>query len=313
MVPFNVPCGRCGEKLNGLAQPQCPKCDLELVWDDLLPVEDMHCPHCDYLVYGATRERCTECGAVFAWDDVLGAAQSRRNSLFEHFWTRRPVASLLRTWWLAAMKPRRLWAEFSIHDSPKVAPLLVFMLLQWAVFAYGWDTVARVVDPAINAASRWVYERDWLDRQSLTPQPQSFTYSFRPGTDFLKFTACWYVLTFLSFQAFVQTKARYRIRWRQILRVFVHGTAFVSLATAVWCVAEAAVDASLLVNPGWGRFVARLYNPLGQGTAIVGAVVTWAHIWIGYHCYLKTPRGWGTAAMCLILGHLLTQLLWIYI
>ena len=40
-------------------------------------------------------------------DDVLAASRSRHNPLLEHQWLRRPVRSLVLTWWLAALHPRR--------------------------------------------------------------------------------------------------------------------------------------------------------------------------------------------------------------
>jgi len=313
LIPLDVPCGRCGERLNGLAEPVCPRCGLEFRWSDLLPpVEDMHCRECGYVVYGSTGSRCPECGTGFDWESVTEAARSRQNHLFEHWWTRRPLPSLLRTWWLAALRPDRLWAEHSIHDPPRVLPLLLFLLLQWGVFFGGWYAVAALAGPAINHVSRWGYEHNWLDLRLILPGPIRYTYQFRPPTTFMPFVACWYVATFLSFQVFVLTKRRYRIRWQQILRVLVHSTALASLATALWCLAEVSVDASLLLNPGWQRFAQRLYATLGQVVFVLAVTATWAHIWFGFHRYLRTPRGWGTAALCLVLGNLLARLAELY-
>ena len=277
-----------------------------------MPIEDLRCVQCGYVVYGAGEQRCPECGTRFDWDDVRNAARSRRNHLFEHRWLRSPGPSLLRTWWLAAVHPRRLWEQYAIHDPPKVAPLLVFALLQWAVFAVGWHAVGAAAEPAMNSVSQWLFQNDWFHLRQELDGPLRFTYGFHPRRTFMAFMACWYLATFLSFQMFVLTKRRYRIRWRQILRVFVHATAFASFSMAVWCLAEMAVDACLLFNFDWGPFVRNLYQPLGKAVALVGAVVTWAHVWIGYHYFLKTPRGWGTAAMCLVLGYLLAQLAHIY-
>ena len=42
--------------------------------------------------------------------------------------------------------------------------------------------------------------------------------------------------------------------------------------------------------------------------ALLALAATWAYLWIGYRCYLQIPRGWGSAAMSLVLGFLLARM-----
>ena len=302
-VPFAVPCMRCGADLRGRAEPRCPECEAAFSWDDLL-----RCPHCDYRLWGLTQRRCPECGRSFVWDQVLAAARSRRNTLFEGLWYHDPVPALLRTWWLAALRPSRLWAQFSRFDRPRIAPLLLFVMLQWLVFAYGWPVMGWLADAAMNGLADLLESHQWIDR------PMRFTYLFRPRRGFLPRMALWYLMTFLCFQLLVQSKIRFRIGWRHILRVYVHATAFASLCTALWCVLEMLIDASLFLGPVTrGLVSARTYLRLGQAVFVLGVTVTWAHIWIGYRRHLQVPRAWGSGAMCLLLGYLLAELVMIYV
>ena len=93
----------------------------------------------------------------------------------------------------------------------------------------------------------------------------------------------------------------------------VHATAFAALTTALWCVLEMLADATLFFTPAAGRILTRrLYQQIGQGVFLLGLIVTWAHLWIGYRRHLRMPHGWGLAAAALLLGHLLARLARIY-
>ncbi len=181
------------------------------------------------------------------------------------------------------------------NDPPRVAALVLFMLCQWLVFGYTWFALGSVADPAINGLARY------LDR------PAGFNYAFRLGPRFFETAAAWYVATFVCFQLFVLSKEKFGIRWQQILRVYVHATAFASLCMLVSIVLEILVDLSMVAFPSLRGMPFVVYDRLQRGILLTGVVVTWAHIWIGYHRHLKVPRAWGTSAMCLSLGYLISR------
>jgi hypothetical protein len=339
---------------------------LAFEWDEVVPLRDSRCAECGYQLHGLTEPRCPECGTPFSWDDVLAAARSRQNRLIEH-WRRHPIIrTLLRTWWLAAFRPRKLWAQFSVHDPPKVGPLMVFVLLQWLVFAFGWRAMASVVDPAMNGLARWQFSRQaqaqptnpasageslaagtdgpldadpqveaeaTLDGAEANPssddpatidlagrrqfrgasrRPQRFVYRWRVRRDYLPFAAIWYLGAFGSFQLFIATKRRFRMRWQQILRVFAHATAFASLCTALWCLLEALVDCTwFFITPPPG-VMNEVYLRLWQGMFVLGVGMTWLCLWTGFRCYLKIPYGWAAAPACLLLGYKSAALIMIF-
>jgi len=296
-VAFDVACGRCGEDLRGCVEPSCPRCELTFEWDDVLPLEELRCLHCAYLLIGLQESRCPECGQTFEWPEVLDAARARKSDLFEHQWSHQATRALSRTWWLAAFRPTKLWASHDINDPPRVGPLLAFAIFQWAVFVVSWFAGGEVADLTLNRLARWKQSR------------ANFNYDFRLGENFFYAVATAYLFTFLSFQLFFQTNERYRVRWQQLLRVYVHATAFASLCLLFSVTLEAIVDASVLFIPGF-RVPFPFYDRLQRGVLALGVLITWAHIWCGYHVYLKIPRGWGTAAMCPLVGYLLTKVCW---
>ena len=301
-VSFEVSCGRCGASLTGQAEAQCPLCTLEFDWDDVLPADRMTCPHCGYGVFGLPLPRCPECGGTFKWPDVLAAARTRSGNLFEAQWYTDPLPALLRTWFLAALRPRKLWSLHDVHDPPKLVPLLVLVVLQWVLFNYGWDSLAGLALWGMNRLAT-AYETG-----------QRFTYFSRMGPAFFTHVALWHLLTFLSFFVFVQSRRLYRIRWPHILRVYVHSTVFASCLTLAWIVLEWLIDFSLLcIPPLRSQVPGRLYVIVGQALFVIGLLATWRHIWVGYRDYLKVPRGWGDAALAMLLGYLLATLVGIYL
>jgi endogenous inhibitor of DNA gyrase (YacG/DUF329 family) len=304
--------------LNGVAESRCPQCNVDFEWQAVLPFDDLRCLRCDYQVLGLTSRRCPECGESFEWDAVLNAARTRRSDLFEHRWRTRPVLALLKTLWLATARPRKLWSLHELQLMPKLIPLLFLVVIQWFIFKWGWDVIG------VGA--------DWLMNHLAARMERNvrFTYNFRShfvfslGTqhprvfcDLVQFMLCWQVATFLSLQLFVISNHRYRVRWQQILRVFVHATIFASLCPALWCVLEMLLDATLFVWPDSIRtlrgYIGDPYLWLGRFVFCMGLLATWAHIWIGYRDFLKVPRGWGISALCLVLGYLVTGLVMIYV
>ena len=307
-VPLDVPCLRCGASLRGQAEPRCPNCNTTFDWDEVLPLDELRCLHCDYRLFGLVQRRCPECGRSFTWEEVLPAARSRRNRLFERLWYHDPAGSLLRTWWLAAFRPGRLWAQYSLFDRPKVGPLLVFILLQGLVFAYGWPVMSRLADAGMNGIAGFLNNLGWTGR------PLRFFYVFRASPGFMPFMAAWYLLTFVSLLFFLQADQPFRVSWRHALRVYAHATAFASLCTALACLLEMLLDTLWFTGPAIGRLLTlRVYQLLAQAVFVLGVTVTWAQLWIGYRRHLRSPYGWLLAAVCLFVGHRLAELVMLFV
>jgi hypothetical protein len=302
VLPFELPCSGCGADLAGQQEAQCPECGLEFDWDDVLPADRLRCLHCGYQLSGLTVPRCPECGEPFEWPEVLAAARSRSSDLFENQWRRsRFGLALLRTWLLAAFRPRKLWSLYDVHDPPRVVPLLLFAGLQCLLFARGWHLLALAADSSMN----------WLC-QVFEPRMR-FSYNFWPARDFLPFMGLWLLMGFVSLQVFVQSKRQYHVDWRHILRVYVHATAFGSLLLPVWLLAEWAIDLTLFLIPAIRPVSQLVYLRVGDVLFVLGVLMTWTQLWIGYRRYLKIPRGWGIAALALVLGHALARLVQIYV
>ena len=259
--------------------------------------EEQRCPTCNYVVYGLRQNRCPECGEWFTWEQVRRKAWGAGSDLFEHRWRDQPVVSLLRTWSQAALSPWRVWTVYDRRDPPRVGPLVVLVLLQWLVFAVGWQTAALAVHPLMNGIATLV--------ASSTPARRGFAYFFRPGPEFLVDMAIWYLATFAALQIFFESVGHAGARWKHLLRIYAHATLFASVCMALWCVLEAVVDASLFFRAT--RLGARTYLRLGQGVFCVGLIVTWAHIWLGYRRYLKMPHGWAIAALSIWVGSLFVE------
>ncbi len=301
-VTFAVACGRCGADLAGAQEPRCPSCRLEFDWVDVLPVERMRCPTCGYGVYGLPTPRCPECGEGFDWDEVLAVARDRPTDLFEDQWIKDPLRSLGKSWWLAGFRPRRLWERYEVHNRPKILPLLLLAAVQWAIFSYGWDVPATAATWSMNRLA------------TAFETGQRFTYFFRPPRGFFTHMALWYVLTFVSLLAFVQSRRRFRVRWRHVLRVYVHATVFASMLVLARMLGEWLVDVGLLCFVPLRQIVnQRTYQTIGLFLFGLGWLVTWRHLWLGYRHYLKVPRGWGVAALALVLGDQLARLMGIYL
>ncbi len=307
-LPLAVPCGRCGADLHSLTEPVCHSCGLEFVWDEVLPVEQLCCRFCSYHLMGLTERRCPECGERFDWAEVLSAARAclwTNNNLFEQQWSRKPFSSLFRSWRLAAFRPGKLWSKYSLQDEPQILPLLLFALMQWAVFAFGWQALAPLVTRAMNYFS------------GLEGSAIQFSYFFRGGQgprSLPMFVGLWYGVTFICFQLYVQSKHLYRVRWQQILRVYVHSTAFAAWAMVLWLVVEAGIDLTLLLIPTIRPQINNnLYLNAGRIVLWLAILVTWLSIWLGYRRYLRVPHGWAVAGLSLWLAYLLTQLLQLYL
>ncbi|MCH8243366.1 MAG: hypothetical protein IH897_12275, partial [Planctomycetes bacterium] len=124
LVPFDVPCPRCGHDLRGQTEPVCPACKLEFDWSVAVPIEELTCEKCHYHLFGLAETRCPECGERFTWKKALAAYERRRHLLFEYRWRDQPFRSLIRTAYLT-LRPRLLWRQLDMHDRPQIGPSVV--------------------------------------------------------------------------------------------------------------------------------------------------------------------------------------------
>jgi predicted RNA-binding Zn-ribbon protein involved in translation (DUF1610 family) len=290
-VNFPVPCVQCGEDLRGQSQPVCSHCGRRSSWQRILPVEHLRCPKCGYQLFGLTEQRCPECGEPFDWARVLDTARRRQSRLFEFLWFHNPLPAFAHSAGLAALRPRKLWAQYDLHARPQVLPLLAFILAQWVLFAYGWHVTAWVVDPIMNGIANW------------TSSHLQFVYRFRMGFDTLLILAIAYVLTFAAIQLLFQTKRRLGLRWPDTLRVYAHATVFMAFCPAAWCLLEALLDATLFIKrwlPAGPNSPPYLILPAAIFS--IGLAVTIAHLAIGLHRHLNVPHAAAVATLCLVIG-----------
>ena len=314
-ISFEVPCTDCGTNLRGQTYPWCPNCGQRIDWQHVLPIENLRCRKCEYQLLGLSETRCPECGTQFEWRDVLRDARVRNIKLFEFLWFTNPIPGFVRSFRLAALSPRRLWNEYFMPIQPNLIPLFLFMLVQWAVFAWGWHVTAWTIDPTINSIADWIgAETSLLDPRTGQAVPGSarplrFVYPFRPGPLFLPAMGVWYLATLASLQVLFQTKRRLRVRWTDTFRVLVHATVFASLCTGLWCVLEGLLDSTLFFTR---LFVGRSqsgYAVLWYAVFFLGLGVTWVHLSIGLARHLRIPRAWLVSATCLLIGYLASSAL----
>ncbi len=93
---------------------------------DALPFE-IRCSRCGYNLRLLEQPRCPECGLDFTWPDIIQHQLAHNGVIFEYRWRNRPVRSWFATVW-RCLFPTKLWRELSIHDPPRVGPLLVFAI-----------------------------------------------------------------------------------------------------------------------------------------------------------------------------------------
>lgn len=300
-VHFEVPCLSCGVNLHGTGESRCPQCAIALNWARVLPLEALRCRTCGYQLFGLTQPRCPECGEAFEWGEALGRARQQRVELFETRWWDEPAPALVRTWWLAAVRPGRLWAAYAHAGHARVLPLLLFIALQWLMFAKGWEVVALAADPIMNTLGA-----------GQTP-PVRFVYPRHLSPRFDRWLATWQVATFISLLTFVESNRQYGADWRRILRVFVHATVFASMLPALWCILEMLADTSYLFTPRAGPLARRLYDLIETGMLCSGIGVSWLYLGAGYRRHLHMPHAWAVAGLAMIFGFLLTELVFIFV
>jgi hypothetical protein len=238
------------------------------------------------------------------WEDVYRAGSGEQTDLLEHAWRREPVRALARTWWRMAWCPHRVWAVLTPHSRFDVRAIVVLVLLQGVVFAYGWWAMAVWLTPLMNGIGAWL-----AGGQNVVPL--SFRYVPLVAPDFHLNMALWYVGALLIHCCFFDRTHCPGRRWPHQLRVWVCATAFAALCPAIWCLLEALIDSLHFVVPSSATRLRapliprRTYYLLAQGMFAVGVIVTWMHLWEGYRRYLRLPHGWAIAALVLAAGHVL--------
>lgn len=305
-VPFDVGCARCGQDLRSLTEPVCPACGLTFDWAEAVPIERLTCGKCGYHLYGLTGTRCPECGTGFTWEVTLADYRRSHGPFFEYRWRRRPIRSLVGGWVLS-LRPGRFWASVSMHDPPRVAPLLVVPVASLVVLAF--------LCASLGAFDLWI--ADWADGSSSTALSDLLVdlrfylndalspdwaapLPFDP-MNLLVFLSLWYVATLSALLLLRQTMNRHRVRWPHVVRICSYGL------TAVPLVAVAVV---LILHGADAAFGTRRHSiALAPGIAVAVIVVfTIVTIRQAYHRYLRIPHAWGIAVTSQVIAVLTTGL-----
>ncbi|MCH8253007.1 MAG: hypothetical protein IID36_11195 [Planctomycetes bacterium] len=285
LVPFDVECPRCGTGLNGRSEPRCPQCDLEFVWDDLVPLDHLNCLNCGYHLLGLTEKRCPECGTRFEWDDVLNANRLARKPHFEYRWRDRPIRSFVWTFF-AALRPRRFWSGVEMRDPPRVRPLIVMAVLL---------TVAIVVsDIVLEPIADWVYFMSRGAARGLSSSGVTGHLAwivrrinrYAISTETVYFVAAlffWAAASLGALLIFQKSMRKYKIRTVHVVRIWACSV-FPSPALAP-AILRTAYCLSFTLLPG--RSVSGFDSYLG---AVFLGYICWS-IRCGYKYYAHMPRG----------------------
>ena len=232
LVPFDVPCARCGHDLRGLTDPVCPACKLEFDWSVAVPIDKLTCKKCDYHLFGLTETRCPECGTRFTWTEALDAYRRRQKPLFEYRWRESPVRSLIRTW-IMALRPKRFWSRLDIHDPPQVRPLVVMATITLFIFAVTLS-VCIGIESWLWSAQAWMWARIGA-AASLAELPSAIITAF--GTrDFyttLVASTVWMILSPVALLVFQQSMRLCKIRASHLIRVGVYSALLILPGIAV--------------------------------------------------------------------------------
>lgn len=306
LVPFDVACARCGTNLRGLVDPVCPKCSLRFDWKDAVPIEHLTCAHCGYHLLGLTRPRCPECGREFTWTERLVAHYRTRLRYFEYRWRDRPVRSLFWTWW-RALRPRRFWSTFNLHDPPQPRPLfaMVFigLVLAWVMLGIG--------SAFISAASSMYRMGMVSSTGSLAAASKAFVmvvssfFSSARAWEVLVIYGLWLILSLGALFVYQQSMRRFCIRPRQVVRAWANSVAL--LLPGLTLVTCAFVGVILAFS------VRRFGVPSADLTMVVMWLIVLAHsIWslrCAYKLYFRVPHPLAVAVSSQVIALLGTLVL----
>lgn len=176
------------------------------------PNTEPRCPRCGYDLRMLEKPRCPECGFEFSWEEVNDAAEKRLASpLFEYNWRRSPLKSFIKTIGLSLM-PWKLWSITPICLEPRIGPLLLLTTLS------GLTYIALAF---IRRISRWFVQNindwgmyDFTSYWKYWPIKHDISELYLP---------CLFVIVFLLIiQLFDQTRSRYYIQQKHIIRIIIH-------------------------------------------------------------------------------------------
>ncbi|MCH8150447.1 MAG: hypothetical protein IH987_21120 [Planctomycetes bacterium] len=285
LVPFDVPCARCGHDLRGQTAPVCPACKLEFDWSVAVPIDHLTCEKCDYHLMGLSETRCPECGTWFTWTEALDAYRRRQKPLFEYRWRERPVRSLIRTWFMA-LRPKRFWSKLDIHDPPQVRPLVVMAAITLFIFAVTL-AVCMSVEAWLWSARSWSWgggTRGLL----LMDLPSAILTAMRERVLYtvLVSTTVWLILSPVALLVFQQSMRLCKIRASHLIRVGAYGVPLMLPGAAVIGYLPTLLEAQGIVSTYYGI---DLFLAL-----IVLTHVTWS-IRCAYVHYLRMPHATAVA------------------
>ncbi len=232
LVPFDVPCARCGHDLRGQTAPVCPACKLEFDWSVAVPVEQLTCEKCEYHLMGLSETRCPECGTRFTWNEALDAYRRRQKPLFEYRWRESPVRSLIRTW-IMALRPKRFWSRLDIHDPPQVRPLVFMAAITLFIFAVTLS-VCIGIESWLWSAQAWMWARRGA-AASLAELPSAIITAFgdRDFYTTLVSATVWMILSPVALLVFQQSMRLCKIRASHLIRVGVYSALLILPGIAV--------------------------------------------------------------------------------
>lgn len=280
LVPFDVPCARCGHDLRGLADPVCPACKLEFDWSVAVPIEQLTCEKCEYHLMGLTETRCPECGTWFTWEKALDAYRRRQKPLFEYRWRERPVRSLIRTWFMA-LRPKRFWSKLDIHDPPQVRPLVFMAAITLFIFAVTL-AVCMSIESWLWSARSWSWgggPRGLL----LMDLPNAIVTALRDRElhTVLVSTTVWMILSPVALLVFQQSMRLCKIRTSHLVRVGVYSVPLLLPGAVLIAYLPSLLEAQGIVS---GFYDIDVFVAL-----IIWTHVTWS-IRCAYVHYLRMPH-----------------------
>lgn len=202
---------------------------------------DVLCSRCGYNLRTLTRARCTECGLEFDWRAVLVNAKHKNAFLFEHHWRSRPLRSWGTTAW-RSVRPKRFWAEVSMHEDIKPIPLLTSLVLSVTTLFVALHGLAWASSRAIYLIA--AVRRTRPMRISVV-RSRFLDLAYRLGElGSLPYTEGWSYVLWIGLAVAIplagalallvalrQTMRRYRVRIIQMLRV----VAYMATPVCLWC------------------------------------------------------------------------------
>jgi hypothetical protein len=303
MVHFDVECPRCGERLNGHHESTCPKCELDLDWTEIAPVQQLACPNCEYLLYGLSKPRCPECGNEFSWKRVLEDWHAPGRKLFELSWKQAPVRSFF-TSVFASLRPKRLWTtERMSPRSTIISSLTLVVVANLSLLALAAVVKSGMIWPQLQASQLAQYQ----GAKGLGFLLYGLTMYY--GFFFLS-SIPWQVGTLGTLLILKESMRRSRVRIRHVFRLWSY--AIVGTITVIAILEFGTTVIFLMTNDI--NFYSLFYSPRPSyihwpSTIVAIGPLTFFATWqfyCAYRHYLKMPHAMWIAFLAQVVGVLLT-------